>query len=80
MEDGRRRFVMHARVGATGEPAPERAFIGEDSSRALVQAASETTSIGPARIEGDHECRRSEQRICFQADPQKNCASSLSSG
>jgi hypothetical protein len=31
------------------------AFIGEDFVMPLVQAAWETTSIGPARIEGDHE-------------------------
>ncbi len=31
------------------------AFIGEDFVMPLVRAAWETTSIGPARIEGDHE-------------------------
>jgi hypothetical protein len=31
------------------------AFIGEDFVMPLVQAAWETTSIGPARIEGKHE-------------------------
>jgi hypothetical protein len=31
------------------------AFIGEDFVMPLVQAAWETTLIGPARIEGDHE-------------------------
>jgi hypothetical protein len=31
------------------------AFIGEDFVMPLVQAAWETTSIGPARNEGDHE-------------------------
>jgi hypothetical protein len=31
------------------------AFIGEDLAMPLVQAAWETTSIEPARIEGDHE-------------------------
>jgi hypothetical protein len=31
------------------------AFIGEDFVMPLVQAAWETTSIGPARIEGNHE-------------------------
>jgi hypothetical protein len=30
-------------------------FIGEDFVMPLVQAAWETTSVGPARIEGDHE-------------------------
>ena len=30
-------------------------FIGEDFVMPLVQAAWESTAIGPARIEGDHE-------------------------
>jgi hypothetical protein len=49
--------VFHAGLAAVlaHEIGLLSAFIGEDFVMPLVQAAWETTSIGPARIEGDHE-------------------------
>jgi hypothetical protein len=48
LEEGLAAVLAH-QIGLLG------AFIGEDLVMPLVQAAWETTSIGPARMEGDHE-------------------------
>jgi hypothetical protein len=48
LEEGLSAVLAHE-IGLLG------AFIGEDFVMPLVQAAWETTSIAPARIEGDHE-------------------------